>query len=68
MYRTRTKTSETHNVAVIEIIRASKADEGTYSCYAKNAAGVVEERLYLSVDEGRGDIPSKPLVIKVCMK
>jgi hypothetical protein len=51
--------------AVYEIIRVTKADEGSYSCLARNAAGTTEERLHLTVEEnevidnpfsGRGDI------------
>jgi hypothetical protein len=54
--------------AVYEITRATKADEGSYSCLARNAAGTTEERLHLTVEEnevigghfpGRGDIPGE---------
>jgi hypothetical protein len=47
--------------AVYEITRVTKADEGSYSCLARNAAGTTEERLHLTVEENevpnRGDIP-----------
>lgn len=48
-----------------EITRVTKADEGSYSCLARNAAGTTEERLHLTVEENevtggqfphRGDI------------
>lgn len=54
--------------AVYEITRVTKADEGSYSCLARNAAGTTEERLHLTVEEnevidghfpGRGDIPGE---------
>lgn len=41
----------------------TKADEGVYSCVARNTAGTTEERVMLTVDEDnnigptRGDIP-----------
>lgn len=44
-----------------EITHVTKADEGSYSCMARNAAGTTEERLHLTVEENevtyRGDIP-----------
>jgi hypothetical protein len=52
--------------AVYEITHVTKADEGSYSCLARNAAGSTEERLHLTVEENevigghfppRGDIP-----------
>lgn len=48
-----------------EITHVTKADEGSYSCLARNAAGTMEERLHLTVEENevtggqnpnRGDI------------
>jgi hypothetical protein len=53
---------------VYEITRVTKADEGSYSCLARNAAGTTEERLHLTVEAneviggqfpGRGDIPGE---------
>lgn len=58
----------TPQTAVYEITRVTKADEGSYSCLARNAAGTAEERLHLTVEEneltggsfpGRGDIPGR---------
>ncbi|XP_026667400.1 basement membrane-specific heparan sulfate proteoglycan core protein-like [Ceratina calcarata] len=47
--------------AVFEIYSASIEDEGSYTCYANNAAGTVEERVYISVEDDyppcRGDVP-----------
>lgn len=49
--------------AVYEITRVTKADEGLYSCVARNAAGSKEERVQVRVEEDnnigptRGDIP-----------
>jgi hypothetical protein len=44
--------------AVYEITRVTKADEGSYSCLARNAAGTTEERLHLTVEENEvGGIP-----------
>ncbi|XP_049843588.1 basement membrane-specific heparan sulfate proteoglycan core protein isoform X30 [Schistocerca gregaria] len=46
------------SVAILEINGASRADEGSYSCLAQNAAGSAEERLYLTVvDAGAGVYP-----------
>jgi hypothetical protein len=51
---------------VYEITQVTKADEGSYRCLARNAAGTTEERLHLTVEENevtgghfppRGDIP-----------
>lgn len=61
-------TSALPQTAVYEITHVSKADEGSYSCLARNAAGTTEERLHLRVEEneviggnfpGRGDIPGE---------
>ncbi|XP_066985998.1 basement membrane-specific heparan sulfate proteoglycan core protein [Macrobrachium rosenbergii] len=38
-------------VAVYEIASATRADEGTYQCSARNAAGTSEERLQLIIEE-----------------
>lgn len=58
-------TTETAEGAVYEIRGASANDEGSYTCKARNSAGLVEERIQLivsdeQVDKGptRGDIPS----------
>ncbi|XP_017764583.1 PREDICTED: basement membrane-specific heparan sulfate proteoglycan core protein-like isoform X4 [Eufriesea mexicana] len=48
------KTNEvtsTAQSAVYEIYSASPSDEGSYTCYANNAAGIVEERVYISVED-----------------
>ncbi|XP_021927336.1 basement membrane-specific heparan sulfate proteoglycan core protein isoform X6 [Zootermopsis nevadensis] len=67
-YDTHPVTSVTPQTAVYEITRVTKADEGSYSCLARNAAGTAEERLHLTVEEneltggsfpGRGDIPGE---------
>ena len=64
-------TGEEPLTAVYEITSVTKADEGSYRCLARNAAGTAEERLHLTVEEsndiggggggdrypGRGDIP-----------
>lgn len=39
---------------IYEIARASKSDEGTYSCTARNEAGEEEGRIQLIVDDGSG--------------
>jgi hypothetical protein len=61
-------TSVTPQTAVYEITHVTKADEGSYSCLACNAAGTTEERLHLTVEEneiiggqfpGQGDIPGE---------
>jgi hypothetical protein len=56
---TQSVTSVTPQTAVYEITHVTKADEGSYSCLARNAAGTTEERLHLTVEEGRGDIPGE---------
>ncbi|XP_076684002.1 terribly reduced optic lobes isoform X2 [Andrena cerasifolii] len=50
--------------AVYEILSVSPSDEGSYTCLAANAAGTVEERVYVRVDDHnevyppcRGDMP-----------
>ncbi|PNF14537.1 hypothetical protein B7P43_G15031, partial [Cryptotermes secundus] len=63
-YDTEPVTSAMPQTAVYEITRVTKADEGSYSCLARNAAGTTEERLHLTVEEnevipGRGDIPGE---------
>lgn len=48
------KTNEltsTAQSAVYEIHSASPSDEGSYTCYANNAAGIVEERVYIRVED-----------------
>jgi hypothetical protein len=48
--------------AVYEITRVTKADEGSYSCLARNAAGTTEERLHLTVEENEvtgGQFPNR---------
>ena len=49
---------ETQQVAVYDINRVTQADEGTYSCTARNEAGLTEERLQIIVEpsSNRGDI------------
>lgn len=58
-------TAELSQNAVYEITRATKADEGSYSCSARNKAGLTEDRVQLIVEESndvfdrypeRGDI------------
>lgn len=59
-------TPESSQGAVYEINGVTAADEGSYSCKARNAAGDVEERIQLIVSDEqttngptRGDIPSE---------
>lgn len=51
---------ESQQMAVYEISRVSQSDEGTYSCTARNDAGLTEERIQIIVEplSGRGDIDS----------
>ncbi|XP_026298190.1 basement membrane-specific heparan sulfate proteoglycan core protein isoform X19 [Apis mellifera] len=54
---------DTPQKAVYEIYSASPNDEGSYTCHANNAAGIVEERVYIRVEDSevyppcRGDVP-----------
>lgn len=41
-------------LAVYEITRVTKQDEGIYFCIAENAAGTSEERIMLQVEDDRG--------------
>ncbi|XP_069692113.1 basement membrane-specific heparan sulfate proteoglycan core protein isoform X26 [Periplaneta americana] len=63
-YNTEPVTSAMPQTAVYEITRVTKNDEGSYSCLARNAAGTVEERLHLTVEEnevtGTGVYPERP--------
>ncbi|XP_076631096.1 terribly reduced optic lobes isoform X1 [Colletes latitarsis] len=50
--------------AVYEIASISDDDEGSYTCHAMNAAGIVEERVHIRIDDDnevyppcRGDVP-----------
>ncbi|XP_076397846.1 terribly reduced optic lobes isoform X10 [Megachile rotundata] len=48
--------------AVYEILSASPDNEGSYTCHANNAAGIVEERVHIRVEDDsyppcRGDVP-----------
>lgn len=55
-------TSALPQTAVYEITRVTKADEGSYSCLARNAAGTTEERLHLTVEENEvigGQFPNR---------
>ncbi|XP_054009839.1 basement membrane-specific heparan sulfate proteoglycan core protein-like isoform X3 [Hylaeus anthracinus] len=54
----------TPRTAVYEIYSVSDHDEGSYTCHAMNAAGVVEERVHIRIDDDnevyppcRGDVP-----------
>lgn len=49
---------ETQQIAIYDITRISQNDEGTYSCTARNDAGLTEERIQIVVEPstGRGDI------------
>ncbi|KAK7791103.1 hypothetical protein R5R35_012915 [Gryllus longicercus] len=58
-YEPQAVTAEQLHAAVYEIIRVTKLDEGSYSCRATNAAGSVEERLLLTVEEANV-IPGDP--------
>ncbi|KAJ9584666.1 hypothetical protein L9F63_020991, partial [Diploptera punctata] len=72
-YDTQPVTGEEPLTAVYEITSVTKADEGSYRCLARNAAGTAEERLHITVDESneietgtpggtyprRGDIPGE---------
>ena len=51
---------ESQQMAVYDIQRVSQADEGTYSCTARNEAGLTEERVQIIVEpiSSRGDIDS----------
>lgn len=50
----------TPQAAFYEINRVSKADEGSYSCVAKNEAGVEEGRIQLLVDDFEDQAPYPP--------
>ena len=55
-------TSALPQTAVYEITHVTKADEGSYSCLARNAAGTSEERLHLTVEENEvtdGQFPNR---------
>lgn len=43
-----------------EITRASKADEGSYSCTARNKAGLAEDRVQLIVEESNDVLDRYP--------
>ena len=61
-------TSALPQTAVYEITRVTKADEGSYSCLARNAAGTMEERLHLTVEENEvngGQFPNRGDIIGV---
>ena len=51
---------ESKRLTVYDIQRVSQVDEGTYSCTARNEAGLTEERVQIIVEpiSGRGDIDS----------
>jgi hypothetical protein len=54
---------------VYEITHVTKADEGSYSCLARNAAGTTEERLHLTVEENEvtgGQFPHRGDITGVC--
>ncbi|KAJ1522549.1 hypothetical protein ONE63_001735 [Megalurothrips usitatus] len=53
-------TAEISQNAVYEITRASKADEGSYSCTARNKAGLTEDRVQLIVEESNEVIDRYP--------
>ncbi|XP_052124491.1 basement membrane-specific heparan sulfate proteoglycan core protein isoform X6 [Frankliniella occidentalis] len=53
-------TAESSQIAVYEITRASKADEGSYSCTARNKAGLAEDRVQLIVEESNDVLDRYP--------
>lgn len=63
LFSTTNEVIDTPQKAVYEIYSASPNDEGSYTCHANNAAGIVEERVYIRVEDSevyppcRGDVP-----------
>lgn len=59
------ESKETQQIAVYDISRVTQTDEGTYSCTARNEAGLTEERVQVIVEasSGRGDIQENEIDI-----
>ncbi|XP_034241184.1 basement membrane-specific heparan sulfate proteoglycan core protein-like isoform X2 [Thrips palmi] len=53
-------TAESSQNAVYEITRATKADEGSYSCSARNKAGLTEDHVRLIVEESNDVLDRYP--------